>query len=136
MFVTDYTHKPGVREVEMQWCPPNLNDKVLQIGMWENAERLGSEMKPGEFWTLNNMRLKTTPDGCFEGTFSEVHQAHRLTEGKDGLTNPHFAALLQFVKFIQYRVCQLMCISTGVKRSGEKATSVRTHLSTKLLLKR
>jgi len=96
--VTDYTSKPGTyAEHSSEWCPVYLADRVLRIEMWrDKAVTLAQQMNPGEYWSLDNVRMKISNAGYNEGSFSEAAKARKLSTA-DLDTNPHLQALLQCV---------------------------------------
>ncbi|KAF8503259.1 hypothetical protein F5888DRAFT_1660166 [Russula emetica] len=96
IYVTDYTSKPGTfAEHSSEWCPVSLADRVLRIEMWrDKAVTLAQQMNPGEYWSLDNVRMKVSNAGYIEGSFSETAKARKLSTA-DLDTNPHLQALLQ-----------------------------------------
>jgi hypothetical protein len=63
--------------------------------MWRNkAVALGQQMNSGEYWSLDNVRMKVSSGGYIEGSFSEADKARKLSIA-DVDTNPHLRALLQ-----------------------------------------
>jgi len=98
IYVTDYTSKPGTfAEHSSEWCPVSLADRVLRIEMWrDKAVALAQLMNPGEYWSLDNVRMKVNNSGYIEGSFSEADKARKLSTA-DVDTYPHLQALLQCV---------------------------------------
>jgi hypothetical protein len=98
IYVTDYTSKPGTfAEYSSEWCPVSLADRVLRIEMWrDKAVTLAQQMDPGEYWSIDNVRMKISNSGQIEGSFSEAHKARKLSTA-DLDTNPYLQALLQCV---------------------------------------
>ncbi len=98
IYVTDYTSKSGTfTEHSSEWCPVSLADRVLRIEMWrDKAVTLAQQMKPGEYWSLDNVRMKLSNGGYIEGSFSEAAKARKLSVA-DVDTNHHLQALLQCV---------------------------------------
>ncbi|KAI9459437.1 hypothetical protein BJY52DRAFT_1148908 [Lactarius psammicola] len=96
IYVTDYTSKSGTFvEHSSEWCPVSLADRVLRIEMWRGeAVALAQQMKPGEYWSLDNVRMKVSSGGYIEGSFSEAAKARKLSI-TDVDTNHHLQALLQ-----------------------------------------
>jgi len=96
--VTDYTSKPGTfAEHSSEWCPLSLADRVLRIEMWrDKAVTLAQQMKPGEYWSLDNVRMKVSNGGYIEGSFSEAAKARKLST-TDLDTNSCLQALIQYV---------------------------------------
>jgi hypothetical protein len=69
----------------------------LRIEMWrDKAVTLGQQMNPGEYWSLDNVRMKVSNGGYIEGSFSEADKARKLST-TDLDINPHLQALLQCV---------------------------------------
>ncbi|KAF8261077.1 hypothetical protein EI94DRAFT_837624 [Lactarius quietus] len=95
IYVTDYTAKSGTFVDHSEWCPASLADRVLRIEMWRGeAVALAQQMKPGEYWSLDNVRMKLSNGGYIEGSFSEAAKARKLSV-VDVDTNHHLEALLQ-----------------------------------------
>ena len=61
--------------------------------MWDDAKTLAKEMRPGEYWYLDNVRAKWNPVRYMEGTMQLQQKSTRLDEmaSQDW---PHLAALL------------------------------------------
>lgn len=84
-------------EHSSEWCPASLADRVLRIEMWrDKAVALALQMKPGEYWSLDNVRMKVSNGGYIEGSFSEAAKSRKLSIA-DVDTNHHLQALLQCV---------------------------------------
>jgi hypothetical protein len=100
IYVTDYTSKTGTfTEHSSEWCPASLADRVLRIEMWRGkAVALAQRMKPGEYWSLDNVRMKFSSNGHIEGSFSEADKARKLSVA-DVDTCHHLQALLQCVLY-------------------------------------
>lgn len=133
IYVTDYTSKPGTfAEHSSEWCPVSLADRVLRIEMWrDKAVTLAQRMNPGEYWSLDNVRMKVSNGGYIEGSFSEAAKARKLsTEDLD--INPHLQALLRCV-FINsgftYLIIRLSFL-TGGKNCGRRMTLILTCFRT------
>ncbi|KAI0263356.1 hypothetical protein BC834DRAFT_309854 [Gloeopeniophorella convolvens] len=96
IYVTDYTAKRGTYTAHgSEWCPASLADRVLRIEMWRaKAAALGARMRPGEIWALDNVRMKVSREGYFEGSFSEADKARRVREDEADV-NVHLRALLE-----------------------------------------
>jgi hypothetical protein len=120
IYVTDYTSKPGTfAEYSSEWCPVSLADRVLRIEMWrDKAVTLAQQMKPGEHWSLDNVRMKISNGGYIEGTLSEANKARKLST-TDLDTNPHLQALLQCVSH-QLVPCLCHNIPTRRKKAWEE----------------
>lgn len=94
--MTDYTSKSGTfTEHSSEWCPASLADRVLRIEMWrDKAVALGQQMNSGEYWSLDNVRMKVSNAGYIEGSFSEAAKARKLSIA-DVDASPHLRALFQ-----------------------------------------
>lgn len=94
--MTDYTSKTGTfAEYSSDWFPVSLADRVLRIEMWrDKAVALAKQMNPGEYWSLDNVRMKISNNGYIEGSFSEAEKARKLSTA-DLDTNSLLQALLQ-----------------------------------------
>jgi hypothetical protein len=65
--------------------------------MWrDKAVALALLMTPGEYWSLDNVRMKVNNSGYIEGSFSEADKARKLSTA-DVDTNSYLKALLQCV---------------------------------------
>lgn len=95
--MTDYTSKSGTSmEHSSDWCPATLVDRVLRIEMWrDKAVAVAQQMAPGEYWYLDNVRMKVSSSGHIEGSLSEATKARRLSIA-DVDANQHLRALLQY----------------------------------------
>ncbi|KAI0064530.1 hypothetical protein BV25DRAFT_1914244 [Artomyces pyxidatus] len=94
IYVTDFTKKNGAGTVNANWCSPGIADRVLRVEMWREARELGPKMKPGEVWSLKNVRLKLSPSGYVEGAFSEAWKASKLSLDQAD-RNPFLQGLLE-----------------------------------------
>ncbi len=94
--MTDYTSKSGTfTEHSSEWCPASLADRVLRIEMWrDKAVALGQQMNSGEYWSLDNVRMKVSNGGYIEGSFSEAAKARKLSIA-DVDASPHLRGLFQ-----------------------------------------
>jgi len=82
-------------EHSSDWCPATLADRVLRIEMWrDRAVSLAQQMTPGEYWYLDNLRMKVSSGGYIEGSLSEVAKARKLSIA-DVDANQHLRGLLQ-----------------------------------------
>ena len=135
IYVTDYTSKSGTFvEHSNEWCPVSLADHVLRIEMWRgDAVALAQQMKPGEYWSLDNVRMKHSNGGYIEGSFSEAAKARKLSVADIDI-NHHLLALLQCVSF-RLGLASFSPLTGGRKR-GKRTTQIhtcfRTSCSTKL----
>jgi hypothetical protein len=100
--------------------------------MWrDKAVALAQTMTPGEYWTLDNVRMKVNNSGYIEGSFSEAEKAQRLSTA-DVDTNPHLQALLQCVTFSLALANLVISISwlTGGRKFGRRTTRILTCFPT------
>ena len=96
LYVTDYTHNDNIAAVHASWCIPALADLVFKIELWNEASVQGSEMKPGEYYEIKNVRIKESAGGYWEGSFSEVKKLRKLDD-EDLEEVPHLVELLRYV---------------------------------------
>ena len=122
-------------EHSSEWCPVSLADRVLRIEMWRGeAVELAKKMKPGEYWSLDNVRMKLSNGGYIEGSFSEAVKARKLSV-TDVDTNHHLQALLQCVLF---RLGGLLGLTewslshqlTGGRKRGKRTIRIHTCFPT------
>ena len=110
----------------------SLADRVLRIEMWrDKAVTLAQQMNPGEYWSLDNVRMKVSNGGNIEGSFSEAAKARKLLAA-DLDTNFHFQMLLQCVLH-QPGPCLLMIFLswlTGGRNRGRRTTIILTCFRT------
>jgi hypothetical protein len=86
-----------MRPVKAHWCDPLLADRVLTIEMWCEARNYAKDnMEPGEFYLLQNARIKIGADYYAVGTISEFHKSRKLSESNEK-NNVHLGELLRFV---------------------------------------
>jgi hypothetical protein len=100
--------------------------------MWRgDAVALALKMKPGEYWSLDNVRMKLSNGGYIEGSFSEAAKARKLSVA-DVDTNHHLQALLQCVLFPTQRTAQAdgMIFLTGGRKRGKRTTRIHTSFRT------
>ena len=129
IYVTDYTSKSGTFVQHSEWCPVSLADRVLRIEMWRGeAVALGQQMNPGEYWLLDNVRMKLSNGGYIEGSFSEAVKARKLSVA-DIDTNHHLQALLQCVLFPTRRLAWADPL-TGGRKLGKRTMQIRTSFPT------
>ena len=96
VFVTDYTHNPGVAPVQATWCPPKLAEVAVQVELWDSSSVVGPTMQVGEYYSIRNMRLKRSGGGFLEGRMQEGNKIQKLDE--DELeSQPHLVELLKWV---------------------------------------
>ncbi|RPD66503.1 hypothetical protein L226DRAFT_609332 [Lentinus tigrinus ALCF2SS1-7] len=94
LFVTDYTHHQSMPPTHGSWCPPKLTEVVLPVELWETANARGPTMKPGEFYTIRNIKLKWSGSGYVEGKMVEGPKITKLDEDQlEG--EPHLVELLK-----------------------------------------
>jgi hypothetical protein len=141
IYVTDYTSKAGTFvEHSSDWCPVSLADRVLRIEMWRGeAVALAQQMKPGEYWSLDNVRMKYSNGGYIEGSFSEAAKARKLSVADIDM-NHHLLALLKCVLFIIGGLLGLtewflFSPLAGGRRGGKRTMRIRTCFRTSCLTK-
>lgn len=88
LYVTDYTINKDGNPIQADWCPPALSDQVLKIEMWDAAASLGPTMLQGEYYSINNARMRVSQGGLVEGKVVE----RKVYVAKED--NPHLQALL------------------------------------------
>ena len=129
IYVTDYTSKSGTFVEHSEWCPVSLADRVLRIEMWRGeAVALAQQMNPGEYWSLDNVRMKFSKGGYIEGSFSEAAKARKLSVA-DVDTNHHLQELLQCVLFPSRRLAWADSL-TGGRKLGKRTMPIRTYFPT------
>lgn len=80
LYVTDYTVNDQLTHANWQWCPPALAQRVLKIEMWDAAAEVGPNMKPGEFYSIRNVRMRLSAGSSWEAKFVEGKKIRRLDE--------------------------------------------------------
>jgi hypothetical protein len=105
LYVTDYTANHEITPIQASWCPPELADRVLKIELWQAASELGPKMLRGEYYSIQNNRLKVSRGGFVEGTFTEANKLRKLNDSDN---NPHLQALLLWV----YSFCKVAFVLT------------------------
>ena len=130
IYVTDYTSKSGTfTEHSSEWCPVSLADRVLRIEMWRGAAvALAQKMKAGEYWFLDNVRMKLSNGGYIEGSFSEAAKARKLSVA-DVDTNHHLQELLQCVLFPTRGLAWADAL-TGGRKLGKRTMRIHTCFRT------
>ncbi|EJF66176.1 hypothetical protein DICSQDRAFT_132309 [Dichomitus squalens LYAD-421 SS1] len=94
LFVTDYTRNASVAPIQAAWCPPKLAPVVMQVEMWDSSAQVAVTMRPGEYYSMRNMRLRVSGGGYLEGKMQEGDKIKKLDE--DVLENqPHLIELLK-----------------------------------------
>ncbi|KAJ3513748.1 hypothetical protein NLJ89_g2773 [Agrocybe chaxingu] len=93
LYVTDYTRNAEMRGVQSNWCPSSLSDYVLQLEMWDAAAVRAQKMRPGQYYYIENARMRTNTAGYPEGKVAQdkIH----LLEEDDSANNAHLRALLE-----------------------------------------
>lgn len=93
LFVTDYTPSPGSGSGSKTWSA-SLNDCVVQLEMWDEAAQIAeATMKPGEYYSIKNARMRLNNSGYLEGKVSEG-KITQLDEN-DVESDIHLKALLK-----------------------------------------
>ncbi|TFK94811.1 hypothetical protein K466DRAFT_508902 [Polyporus arcularius HHB13444] len=95
LFVTDYTRHQCMPQTHGSWCPPKLAEVVLPVELWDSAAARGPTMKPGEFYSMRNIKLKWGGGGTYlEGKMVEGQKITKLDEDQlEG--EPHLVELLK-----------------------------------------
>ena len=94
MYVTDYTKNDFLTPMSAAWCPPGLAPYVLRLEMWDDAAALARNMQPREFYALDNVKMRVSANGYWEGKFVEGRKARKL-DADELEGEPHLAALLE-----------------------------------------
>ncbi|KAH6918337.1 hypothetical protein BKA70DRAFT_1554421 [Coprinopsis sp. MPI-PUGE-AT-0042] len=96
LYVTDYTkRRDDKRHEATSWCPKGLIGCVLKIELWDDAAQMGPELQKGCFVKLDNVRMRLSNGGYYEGKMQEKEKKIRILDPKDTTDNPHFEALLE-----------------------------------------
>ncbi|KAK2466765.1 hypothetical protein APHAL10511_001023 [Amanita phalloides] len=66
LYVTDYTRHDLMTPLQADWCPLELNDRVLKIEMWDGAAKHGPQMEPGAYYAMANARMRLSRGGYLE----------------------------------------------------------------------
>ena len=96
VYVTDYTQNERTAPVEYKWCPPALSNCVLLIEMWDDAYQMGPSMRPGEFYQIENVRMKANNKTSYLEAKIKQKKIYRL-EPRAAPVNLHLEALLESV---------------------------------------
>jgi hypothetical protein len=97
VYVTDYTANDQMHTIAAKWCDTLLANRVLKIEMWEDAATFAREsMKPGEYYFLNNVKMKIGRAGYVEGTMTYPEKNRKLLE-EDAERSPHWRELLRYI---------------------------------------
>lgn len=131
IYVTDYTKNSSLTPVHANWCPPALAPYVMRIEMWGSAMQVGKDMRPQEFFALDNVRMRVSSGGHWEGKFVEGRKARKLDEDElEG--EPHLAALLEWVAvflFFPWRSGVDVRFNIGERGSGRLRLRKSVHRS-------
>ena len=94
VYVTDYTQNAHASPIQGTWCPAALVGVVMQVEFSHTSYDVAADMKPGDYYSLRNMRLKVASGGYLEGRIQEANKLIKLDE--DDLENqPHLTELLK-----------------------------------------
>jgi hypothetical protein len=96
LYVTDYTHNAQTASVQSNWCPTALADRVLLLEMWDAASQVGPSMRPGDYYSIKNAKMKANHRSGFLEAKLQQNKITRLNQ-KDADKNPHLKALLEYV---------------------------------------
>jgi hypothetical protein len=94
VYVTDYTSTLGATAVH-NWCPEDLHDKLLRVEMSDTSRQTAAKMQTGEYWQLNNVRVKQSAGGV-EARIREGNKQSKL-EPDDRIKHLPLGALLECV---------------------------------------
>lgn len=119
LYVTDFTKNANLYPIQANWCTPAYEGYAFKIELWDEAAQQGPEIQPHEYYEINNVRMKVSAGGYWEGTFSEVRKMRKLDE--DELEQePHLADLLVYVHLVRReRIHDPNCL-TDERRNGKK----------------
>ncbi|CAA7271520.1 unnamed protein product [Cyclocybe aegerita] len=93
LYVTDYTRNEEMRGVQSNWCPSSLSDYVLQLEMWDAAAVRAQKMRPGQYYYIENARMRINTAGYPEGKVAQ--DKIYLLEEEDSVKNSNLRALLE-----------------------------------------
>ena len=120
LFVTDYTRHPSMPSTHGSWCPPKLAEVVLPVELWDSATARGPAMKPGEFYSIRNMKLKWSGNDFVEGKMVEGQKIAKLDEDQlEG--EPH---LVELLKCVQLPRCVHMSVPYSTSNSDQAEEGV------------
>ncbi|KAI0782207.1 hypothetical protein C8Q75DRAFT_811788 [Abortiporus biennis] len=94
VYVTDYTHNENLPVEQGDWCEETLRDKVLRIEFRDGAIEVAKNMKVGEFYKINNARIRVSNGGGWEGKFVEGKKITKMNPNELDAW-PEFTQLLQ-----------------------------------------
>lgn len=98
LYVTDYTKNAFTMPVQAEWCADRLSEYVLKIEVWDEAIEHTQTMRPGEYYSIKNARMRTSQGGFLEGKL--VQDKIRQLEEEEESHDSHFKALLKCVSFL------------------------------------
>jgi hypothetical protein len=121
LYVTDYTRNEQAMALQSNWCHPSLSEFVLQFEMWDAAAHIAESMRPGQYYSINNARMKINPSGYLEGKVAE-NKIVQLSEDDTG--NMHLQALLAYVSSQLNEITPTECLSRRKRKfQAKKAAS-------------
>lgn len=96
VYVTDYTRNEFLMPMSAAWCPPTLAPYVMRLEMWGAAAEAAREMQPHEFYAIDNVKMRVSAGGYWEGKFVESRKMRKLdVDELEG--EPHLTELLEYV---------------------------------------
>ncbi|KDR73541.1 hypothetical protein GALMADRAFT_616891 [Galerina marginata CBS 339.88] len=93
MYATDYTRNNDMSGAQSNSWSSSLSEYVLQFEMWDDAAQIAGEMRPGEYYSIKNARMKINSAGQLEGKVVQ-DKIVKLDES-DAATSIHLKALLE-----------------------------------------
>lgn len=95
LWVTDYTRNPQAATVSYNWCPRVLANMLIPFELWDAASSMGPALNAGQYYYIENARMKISPSGYVEGKVvqTKITQLSAHDAGK----NNHLKALLESV---------------------------------------
>ncbi|KAJ7172132.1 hypothetical protein C8R46DRAFT_1084903 [Mycena filopes] len=97
LFCTDGTRLAGARPLQMEEIPRSLADYAFQIEMWDAAAKMGPQMRPGEYYHLRNLRMRTGTGGHVEAKLVE-NKIRKLNPEAEDAADVHLKQLLNRLK--------------------------------------
>lgn len=117
--MTDFTKNANLYPIQANWCTPAYEGYAFKIELWNEAAQTGPEIQPHEYYEINNVKMKISAGGYWEGTFSEVRKMRKLDE--DELEQePQLADLLVYVHLARRKRVQDLNYLTDERRNGRK----------------
>ncbi|TFK42385.1 hypothetical protein BDQ12DRAFT_676116 [Crucibulum laeve] len=92
LYVTDYTKNAEISSTHSGWCLPALSDYVLKMEMWDDASKMGLNMRTGEYYHINNARMVRSKGGYMEAKVTQTKIRQLQDDDTDDM---HLTALLE-----------------------------------------